>query len=656
MSLYESLLTEIEKGMDGKNGSIPFPLAKLDTYLDIAKNTNYLIVGDTGCLTGDTKIMVSRKKHKSRVYSLEILYKKHNNIPVVASKGWDLSDRTFCLSYNYETGLTFFNEIEKVVESGIKEVYKLTLESGDEIKATKDHKFLTSREGEFKSLENLSIGDVLFAKSKNSPKGRRKRTYRYEVITKMRYYPSARDKKVYHKGRRYIHQRIRASRLAYDANLNNVSVEEFLTNVKNNPNHGYIFSDLAMEIHHKDEDTTNDNPDNLELISKQDHAKLHGLNGRSAHFGNRGITESKICNIEHIGEMMTYDIQMKDPYNNFIANDIVVHNSGKSTVAQDLIINILEWYYLNQDDNLKLSIIYLGMERKQYNYSAKWVSRMIFKEEGEFIPIKKILGRQRKRDQYGNLTAEYDLLTPQELEKVKFYARKFDLWEQDDTFICIEGTHNPTGIKIFIDNFAKKHGEIKAKTEGDVLGKQTYIPHHPNHIVLIVTDYVGVLDKERDDNGVKKNRLDIYSSVMRKARDVYGFSPINIQQLSREVSSVSRLKLNDVKPKLSDIADTSELARDADVVLAVFEPWRYLPDDMETDLIGYNLHKLKDKKGYKYYRSLHILKSSFDGDGITMGCAFHPQTGIIKPMPTNPANMKDDDYESITNWSYFLTD
>jgi len=328
--------------------------------------------------------------------------------------------------------------------------------------------------------------------------------------------------------------------------------------------------------------------------------------------------------------------------------------SGKTTCAHDLILNILEWYEKNKSEDLKLSIIYFGMERKQYNYSAKWVSRMIFKEQGIFIPVKKILGRLRKKDSFGKFTKEYDFLTKEELELVEIYAKRFNEWEKDDTFICVEGTHNPTGVKIFIDEFAKKHGKIIPKKDGP-LEKNTYESTHPNHIVLVVTDYVGVLDKEKGEDGIKKLRLDLYSSIMRRVRDLYGFSPINIQQLSRQVGDSSRIKLNDVKPRLTDIADTSELARDADVVLAIFEAYRYLPQDTETDLVGYNLHKLKDAKGYKYYRSLHILKSSFDGDGITMGCAFHPQTGIIKAMPKFPKEMSDVDYEKITNGSYFLT-
>ena len=46
----------------------------------------------------------------------------------------------------------------------------------------------------------------------------------------------------------------------------------------------------------------------------------------------------------------------------------------------------------------------------------------------------------------------------------------------------------------------------------------------------------------------------------------------------------------------------------ADVVLAIFEPYRYLPEDTLRDLLGYELMKLRDSRGFKFYRSIHILK------------------------------------------------
>ena len=65
--------------------------------------------------------------------------------------------------------------------------------------------------------------------------------------------------------------------------------------------------------------------------------------------------------------------------------------SGKSSIAQDLILNVLDWYLVNKSDDIKLSVIYFGMERKMYMYSAKWISRIIFLNEGILIPTKKIL-------------------------------------------------------------------------------------------------------------------------------------------------------------------------------------------------------------------------------------------------------------------------
>lgn len=334
--------------------------------------------------------------------------------------------------------------------------------------------------------------------------------------------------------------------------------------------------------------------------------------------------------------------------------------SGKSTLAQDLILNILDWYYKNQTDDIKLSIIYFGMERKQYIYSAKWVSRMIYLKEGILIPVKKILGRKRKKDPTtGKLTKEYDKLTDKEVQLVEQYSVIFDVWEQDEVFTCIEGTHNATGISKYLEAFARNNGELTKldKEQGGPLAKQTYTPHHENHIVIIATDYVGIIDPEKDsETGQKKQKLDKYSETMRKARDLYGFSPVNIQQLNRSVSGSDRLKLNDVKPKLSDIADTSDLARDADVVISIFDPYRYLQEGATTDMIGYNLTKLKDDKGIKYYRSLHILKNSFDADGITVGVAFFPSTGSLKAMPKAPKDMTEYDYDGIRNGSYFLVD
>lgn len=382
--------------------------------------------------------------------------------------------------------------------------------------------------------------------------------------------------------------------------------------------------------------------DNVEVVEFDRGINLHEDLMRQVDLGMEG--KSGTIPFPYKGLSRVVDIAKNTNY--LIVGDT---GSAKSTLAQDLILETMAWYLKHKNENLKLSIIYNGMERMQYMSTARWTSRLIFLREGITFTVRQILGRERDED--GNEIR----LKQHEYNMIKKYSAIMDEWQKDDTFLVYQGTQNPTALSKYIEQFAKRHGRVEAKKPG-IMTKQKYYPSHPNHIVLFVTDYVGVLDPEKDETGIKKQRLDKYSSTMRKARDTYGFSPINIQQLNRAVSGSDRIKMNDLKPKLSDIADTSELARDADVVIAAFEPHRYVTESMETDMLGFNLKKLRDLEGKVYYRSLHVLKNTFDTSNLNVPMAFHPVFGILKTI-TKPANqMTDFDYESIRNGSYFLND
>ena len=68
---------------------------------------------------------------------------------------------------------------------------------------------------------------------------------------------------------------------------------------------------------------------------------------------------------------------------------------GKSTIAVDaFLINPIMWYLENKNENIKLSVIYLSMERKLYMTTSRIISRLIWMEQGIDIPPKKILGRK----------------------------------------------------------------------------------------------------------------------------------------------------------------------------------------------------------------------------------------------------------------------
>jgi len=318
---------------------------------------------------------------------------------------------------------------------------------------------------------------------------------------------------------------------------------------------------------------------------------------------------------------------------------------GKTTLASDLfVINPIKWYLQNKPENMKLSVICFFMERAQHNYTARWLSRLIFEDTGTDISPKKILGRR-----------ENDQLSDSEYALVKKYYAVLDEWEAEDLLICHSGSKNPTGISKYLEAFARKHGTIHDKDKSDssmdnILASRTYVPNHLNHIVLVIGDNSGILAPEGD--GKTKTLVDKFSRTMREARDIYGFSPVIVQQLSRGMSDVSRQKLGELQPKLSDFADSSQTARDADVVLALFNPYNHSVSEREPHN-GYDLKRLKDKWFRTYYRALYILKNSFDSTGMNFPMAIQPVYGILRTLARSN-EIPESIYEEVTSGRYFL--
>jgi hypothetical protein len=71
------------------------------------------------------------------------------------------------------------------------------------------------------------------------------------------------------------------------------------------------------------------------------------------------------------------------------------------------------------------------------------------------------------------------------------------------------------------------------------------------------------------------------------------------------------------------------------------------------DPSGYQLDRLKDEYGAKYYRSLRLIKNSFGEDDVRIGLGFLGQIGMFKELPRR-RDMTDSDYESVVNKTFFL--
>lgn len=304
--------------------------------------------------------------------------------------------------------------------------------------------------------------------------------------------------------------------------------------------------------------------------------------------------------------------------------------SGKTSFVDDAyVLNPFDWYISQKSPKIKLRIIYRSMERSKTYKLAKWVSRKIFLDQGVIIPVPKLLGWTDKMTH-----DEHDM----------FLMYEDYMAQMNDVITIIDGPENAVGIAKELKSHALENGSIEQVDQYNKI----YVPNNENELTIVVIDHIGLL-KVTKDQPTKKQAIDKMSDELRYARDFYGYTPVVVSQFNRDISNPIRIKNGDVEPQLEDFADSSSTQNDSDVVLALFDPMRYKVEDPS----GYDLNKLRDEYGAKYFRSLRLIKNSYGEDDIRIGLGFLGQIGMFKELPRKK-DITDDDYTSVVNKTYFL--
>jgi len=332
--------------------------------------------------------------------------------------------------------------------------------------------------------------------------------------------------------------------------------------------------------------------------------------------------------ITSIGEGEYYGFELEDSKLFFLEDFTVTHNT--SFVDNCFVLNPFDFVKSKENvNNIKLKIIYRSMERNKKYKLAKWLSGKIFMDYGTIIPVHKLLGWTDKMTH-----DEHDL----------YLSYRDYIGEIEEIVNIIDAPENPIGIVKELRAYALENGRVEEVDQYN----SVYIPNDPTLTTIIIVDHIGLL-KVTKDLPTKKDVIDKLSFEMRRARDFYGFVPVLVSQFNRSISNPIRLKIGDVEPNLEDFADSSQTQNDADCCLALFDPIRY----KVSDTSGYDLDKLKDNQGNKYFRSLRLLKNSVGSDDLRIGLAFFGELGLFKEMPKK-IDIMDDDYEAIQNKSYFF--
>jgi hypothetical protein len=278
----------------------------------LAARGSALLGDDMGCIDGMAVVTIQRAG-ASRKMTLAKLHHKFNG-------GWS---RGRC----WDTGIPAFvkslcgaelrlHRIERVLDQGVKPVVKLMLASGKSLRMTPDHE-VARPDGAWMRCDALRAGDVVLtngrmvgAANPNWKGGKALDKDGYVRVSCHRDHPRANR-----------HGQVLEHHLVMEAHL------------------GRLLAD-GEEVHHKNTIKNDNRLDNLELLTKAEHMRLHGgergylhMDGGTAGTGGaiRFVpVEDRVVSVVTDGEGHVYDIVCADPHRNFVANGIVVHNCGKT--------------------------------------------------------------------------------------------------------------------------------------------------------------------------------------------------------------------------------------------------------------------------------------------------------------------------------------
>lgn len=283
------------------------------------------IVGDK-CLAGDTEVSVRLGVSRPRKMTIATLFRRVNgNHP-----NRNASTATQVLADL--GGYVGSHNLISVQKTGKKELFEITTEAGNKIKASIDHNFLT-RNGWQSLSSGLTVGSHVYCWL-GKKTGRQDRPNRFTTSGIVNHPYAWKNLTA---GKNY--KRLPTGRLGLEAAMNDMSFQKFVLILKKYPAAAsrLQYSDPHLDLHHKDGNPLNDRLDNLQLIASPDHWQEHADDMRVD--TNRTVL-TKIISITNIGVYPTYDLSMENPHNNFVANGFIVHNStAKTGLATEAMIN-----------------------------------------------------------------------------------------------------------------------------------------------------------------------------------------------------------------------------------------------------------------------------------------------------------------------------
>lgn len=278
--------------------------------------------------------------------------------------------------------------------------------------------------------------------------------------------------------------------------------------------------------------------------------------------------------------------------------------SGKTTLA------LYSYVYRPLVDNLakpleerkRIKILYFSLEMSAEILLAKLLSLHIYETYGVELSFKQIISKQ-------------DILTDEQFSLIE----KCQPWleEISEHLIIYDKPLHADAFYATVMSFANANGRW---TEDEY--SRTYHANDPEEIVEIIIDHMGLL--RRHAGRTKKEEIDLTSNYIMTFRNKCAYSGLALLQLNRTSSSMDRRNAEMQEIQLDDIKDTGGPSEDAELVIAIFNPWR----EKMSRYKNYNIRILQDK-----FRAIQVLKNRLGEADKSVAVSFFGTIGYWQELP-----------------------
>lgn len=284
-------------------------------------------------------------------------------------------------------------------------------------------------------------------------------------------------------------------------------------------------------------------------------------------------------------------------------------------------------YAYHHPEQLRIKFFYYSLEETPEDVLQRFMSYLLNSLSGGKIRV----SPTDLQSSHNNKPLSQEVLDTLGQEE---YAKILKFFEEHVEF---SPSRNPTGVYNEVRKYMEEHGTVhtkKKKVKGD-LGELVevdafdyYEPDDPDEYVFVIFDHLSLVQSEK--GMTLKQTADKLSEYFVILRNRYKVSPILIQQQAFEGESLDAFKANKLRPTAQGLGDSKYSARDCNLLLGLFSPFKHeLPDYK-----GYDITKLRDN-----CRFLEVILNRGGSVGGLVGLFFDGATCTFAELP--PATDKN---------------